>query len=174
QLSKVIPPDRLHEEPEILWKIGRGERIDHFETERIHKDGRKLHLSLSISPIIDDAGQIIGASKIARDITEKVESERKIYESEERLRMAVSTTHLGMWDYFPKTNEVVLSEECRMIFGLSKEGDLSIDKLLSRVHADDHDRVRNEIDAVFTKGNGGSYTSTFRIVTEGSNEVRWL
>src|SRR5690606_25011107 len=116
-ISKVIPPDRLHEETEILGKIGRGERIDHFETERIHKDGRKLHLSLSISPIIDDAGQIIGASKIARDITEKVESERKIYECEERLRMAVSTTHLGMWDYFPKTNEVVLSEECRTIFG---------------------------------------------------------
>ncbi len=67
----LIPEDRFNEEPEILEKISRGEKVDHYETVRRRKDGRLLDISLSVSPIIDSSGQIVGASKIARDITEK-------------------------------------------------------------------------------------------------------
>ena len=66
----IIPPDRREEEPAILDKIRRGERIDHFETVRQRKDGSLIDISLTISPIRDAVGQIVGASKIARDITE--------------------------------------------------------------------------------------------------------
>jgi PAS domain S-box-containing protein len=66
----IIPVDRLDEEPSILEKIRRGERIEHFETVRQRKDGSLVDISLTISPIRNSRGKIIGASKIARDITE--------------------------------------------------------------------------------------------------------
>jgi len=69
-ITLIIPPDRLNEEPTILGKIRRGERIDHFETVRQRKDGTLIDLSITVSPIRDDDGHIVGASKIARDITE--------------------------------------------------------------------------------------------------------
>jgi PAS domain S-box-containing protein len=67
----LIPPERQSEEDEILRRIKRGERVDHFETVRLRKDGRPIDVSLTISPIRDAAGSVIGASKIARDITEQ-------------------------------------------------------------------------------------------------------
>jgi PAS domain S-box-containing protein len=71
-IAIIIPPDRLEEEPKILERLKRGERVDHFETIRMKKDGTKLNISLTISPVKDSRGRIVGASKVARDITEKV------------------------------------------------------------------------------------------------------
>lgn len=70
-ITIVIPADRLDEEPAILARIQAGERVDHFETVRRRKDGNLIDISLTISPIRDDSGKIIGASKIARDISER-------------------------------------------------------------------------------------------------------
>jgi PAS domain S-box-containing protein len=74
-IYRLIPPERHDEERTILWKIARGEHIDHFETVRVAKDGRRIDLSLTISPLHDKNGKIVGASKVARDITEKKRSE---------------------------------------------------------------------------------------------------
>jgi PAS domain S-box-containing protein len=73
----IIPRDRWAEEDEVLARIGRGERVDHFETIRRAKDGHLLNISLTISPIKDGSGRIVGASKVARDITERMQSERE-------------------------------------------------------------------------------------------------
>ena len=67
----LIPPDRQAEEDEILARIGRGDRVDHFETVRLTKDGRPIDISLTVSPVRDSSGTIIGVSKVARDITER-------------------------------------------------------------------------------------------------------
>jgi two-component system, chemotaxis family, CheB/CheR fusion protein len=67
----LIPADRFDEEPGILERIRRGERIEHYETVRMRKDGTHFHVSLSVSPLKDSTGTIVGASKIARDITER-------------------------------------------------------------------------------------------------------
>ena len=66
----LIPDERQKEENEILARIRRGERVDHFETVRLRKDGRRIDVSLTVSPVRDNTGRIIGASKIARDISE--------------------------------------------------------------------------------------------------------
>jgi PAS domain S-box-containing protein len=66
----LIPADRSDEEPAILSRISNGERIDHYETIRQHKNGSRIHISLTVSPLRDKSGAIIGASKVARDITE--------------------------------------------------------------------------------------------------------
>lgn len=76
-IYKLIPPDRLDEEPQILARLRSGERVDHFETKRITKDGKMLDVSLTISPVKDTMGNIIGASKIARDITERKTDEAR-------------------------------------------------------------------------------------------------
>jgi PAS domain S-box-containing protein len=77
-ITVLMPPERLNEEPAILERIKRGERIDHYETIRQRKDGSKLDISLTVSPIKDAAGKIVGASKIARDITDGKRAEAQI------------------------------------------------------------------------------------------------
>lgn len=73
----LIPPDRLDEEPLILAQIQRGQRVEHFETKRRRKDGSLIDISLTISPIRNERGVIVGASKIARDITERLAAEER-------------------------------------------------------------------------------------------------
>jgi PAS domain S-box-containing protein len=70
-ITTLIPPDRHNEEPEILERVRRGERVDHYETVRRHKDGTLVDISLTVSPVKDAAGKVVGASKIARDISER-------------------------------------------------------------------------------------------------------
>jgi PAS domain S-box-containing protein len=91
-IVRLIPPDRLGEEPAILERLKRGERVDHFETKRICKDGRVLDISLTISPIRNIHGEVIGASKIARNITDQREAERIIAEGKERFRAELEST----------------------------------------------------------------------------------
>lgn len=77
-IYRIIPADRQEEEPRILARLRTGERVDHFETKRLKKDGTLLDVSLTVSPVLDKQGKIIGLSKIARDITlQKQEQQRK-------------------------------------------------------------------------------------------------
>jgi PAS domain S-box-containing protein len=82
----LVPKERWEEEPAILAKLVRGERVEHFETVRITKDGHRKHVSLTISPIKDKSGNVIGASKIARDITERKLAEAAMREVEAAAR----------------------------------------------------------------------------------------
>ena len=77
-IRRIIPDERRTEEDDILARVRHGESVDHFETERVRKDGTRVDVSVTISPVRDARGRIIGASKIARDITQKKESEREL------------------------------------------------------------------------------------------------
>ena len=79
-ISLIVPHDRLDEEASILARIRRGERVEHFETVRVRKDGTLLDISLTISPVKDASGGIVGASKVARDITDRKLSEQALAE----------------------------------------------------------------------------------------------
>jgi PAS domain S-box-containing protein len=89
-ISMLVPPERPNEIPRILESIRRGEKVDHFETVRVTKDGRRLDISLTVSPIRDATGEIVGASTIARDITERKRAEEAVRQAREaeRLRLA--------------------------------------------------------------------------------------
>jgi PAS domain S-box-containing protein len=96
-ITMVIPPERIAEESEILSRLSRGERIDHFATVRQRKDGSLVEVSLTISPVKDSQGQIIGASKVARDITAQKQAERALRESEQRYRTVTDAAPLLVW-----------------------------------------------------------------------------
>ena len=91
-ITLIVPSDRRAEEENILSRLRRGERIDHFETVRMRKDGITFDVSLTISPIEDSAGRVIGASNVARDISHLKRMERSLRDSEERFRAIVDTT----------------------------------------------------------------------------------
>lgn len=77
-ITILIPRERLPEESLILRKIRRGEKVQHFETRRLHKDGHQIDISITVSPIKDSQGRIIGASKIARDISKQIQAQEQI------------------------------------------------------------------------------------------------
>jgi PAS domain S-box-containing protein len=84
-ITIIIPPELQEEEQRIIAKVRGGERIDHFDTIRIAKDGRRIPISLTVSPVRDSRGVIIGASKVARDISERKDAEQALLESERQL-----------------------------------------------------------------------------------------
>ena len=94
-ITRIIPPEFLAEEQEIIARLRRGERLEHFETVRLTRDGRPVHVSLTVSPIRDSSGRIVGASKTARDITERREWEQRLRELQAELLHASRVSAMG-------------------------------------------------------------------------------
>ena len=108
-MAMLIPPERAAEEPQILARIARGEVIDHFETVRVRKDGQRIDISVTISPIRDGRGVIVGASKIARDITERKLADEKARAQLARLALLGHITRaIGERQDLPSIFQVVI------------------------------------------------------------------
>jgi len=96
-VSRIIPPDLISEERQIIARLQRGEQIKHYETRRQHIDGTSIDVSLTISPLYDDAGKVVGASNIIRDITDQKRAEQTISESEQRFRTLADNISQLAW-----------------------------------------------------------------------------
>jgi PAS domain S-box-containing protein len=115
-ITIVIPQDRQSEEREILTRVRRGERIDHFETVRQRKDGSLINVSLTVSPVKDGNGKIVGASKIARDITLQKRNQELIatlareaeHRSKNLLANALATVHLSQSDSVEELKQTII------------------------------------------------------------------
>jgi PAS domain S-box-containing protein len=170
-VTKLIPQDRLEEEPLILQRIQKGESVEHFETKRITKDKRILDISLTISPIRDNSGNIIGASKIARDITNQKQTESLVAENQLRLNIAIQAAELGTWEYDVVTGATTYSDRYLEIFGHSPTYELTRESVLDQIHPDDL-LMRNQAlkDAIEKTG---VLNFDARIIIH-QNEMRWI
>jgi PAS domain S-box-containing protein len=140
-ITVLFPPDRLDEEPKILEQIRRGQRVDHFETVRVRKDGTPLDISVTISPVKDASGAVIGVSKVARDISGIKRILRDREESFEREKAARAEAERGsqIKDEFLTTLSHELRTPMTAILGwanvLSSRGAVSADELRQGLQA---------------------------------------
>jgi PAS domain S-box-containing protein len=121
-VARLIPGDRLEEEPDILARLRRGERVEHFETVRQHRDGSLLDVSVSISPIRDASGRIVGASKISRDVGGRKRAQAAVDQAHERLREHAMVLELAPVLVRDMDNRIVLwTRGAEGLYGFSKE-----------------------------------------------------
>jgi PAS domain S-box-containing protein len=170
-ITIIIPPDHLDEEPKILARLRAGERVDHFETVRQTKDGRLVDISLTISPIVGPNGQIIGASKIARDVTEQRQARRALDEASERLKLALAAASLGDWSWDAKTDLVSVSDTAARIFGIAPGQQVSRNELRKLLEVEDRERAR--LTAETALQNHTDYEIEYRLKQSGDTE-RWV
>lgn len=141
-ISVIIPPDRYNEEDEILAKIKIGKSVEHFETKRVDRNGKLHDISLTVSPIKDISGKVIGASKIARNITEKKKAEAEIQKSEAQYRFLFDhvPAFIMLWDLESlavlKVNEAIVEK-----YGYSREEWQEMTVLGYRP-AEDHGKIK--------------------------------
>ena len=136
----VIPPDRAHEEIQIMDRIRAGERVDHYETVRLCKDGRLLDMSLTVSPIRNEQGEVVAASKISRDITQQKQVERSLVESEQRYRALTEATATVVWRTSASGELIFASDIWSDITGQTSE-ETKGQGWLQAIHPDDRERT---------------------------------
>jgi two-component system, chemotaxis family, CheB/CheR fusion protein len=161
--SVPAPQDRPDDVTPAVAAVLRGERVRPFETERLHKDGRLIHVSVSISAIRDPGGRIFGVAFIARDITERRRAEEALRVSEERFRLATEAISGLIYDWDPVSGRVQRSQGLFTLLGYwPEEVQGEVEWWRRQVHPDDVERVRQTILAA-VKGDGSSFSLEFRL-----------
>ena len=171
-ISMLLPPDRSNESDDILRKIRREETIEHFETARRRKDGSDIMVSLTVSPIRNAEGNVVGASKIVRDITDRKRIEETIHHNQAMLTLAMQSSRMGVWELDLATDTVAWSEELEAIFGL-KKGEFrgTEGHFFALMHEDDRESAWNEVRTAI--GEHRPYAIEFRFYhSDGS--IRWM
>jgi len=168
----IIPTERAHEEIDILARVSRGESVEHFETIRMRKDGKAIDVSVTISPIRGADGEVVGASKIARDITERKRAQEALRQSDTRREFALKTAGVGDWDLDLATLEATRSSLHDQIFGYSSPlKEWSFDIFLRHVHPDDRERVRERFQTNVSQAKKSEFEC--RVVWP-NGEIRWI
>lgn len=141
-VQMLIPPERADEEQRIQQCLSNGEKVPAFDTVRLDKAGRPLDVSITVSPILDRAGRIIGASKIARDVTRQRRAEMALRGSQARLRFTLESAAIGDWDLDLASGRVHRSVRHDRCFGYaSLQPEWTLDTMLAHVHVDDRQEV---------------------------------
>lgn len=151
----LLPPERVNEESDIQARIKRGESIEHFETVRVRKDGTNIDVSVTISPIRDANGAIVGASKVARDITGRKKAEEALREKERSLSESQRIAHIGSWAYDLKVPaaRIVWSDELYRLYGVSSDTFVpTMESLLSLIVCEDRSPIQEWVAACASGG----------------------
>lgn len=168
-ISVLIPPDRLPEEDSIIDRLKKGERIDHFESQRVTRSKKLLDVSIAISPLKDTNGNVMGASKIVRDITKQKEIERLINESEQKFRLLSDSMPQFIWTGNPEGLLTYFNKTVYDYSGLSPE-QIKNEGWLQIVHPEDRpENIRQWMIAVET-GDPFLFEHRFR---RHDGEYRW-
>jgi PAS domain S-box-containing protein len=166
-------PEELHDaEHTLLEQIRRGEAVQFSETERIRKDGQRIYIALSVSPILDVFGRVIGASSIKRDVTERRQAQEALAQSQERLQLALKAARMGTWRWEVATNELSWDEGLNQLYGVDPDEPVTrFEQFIDRIYLDDRPYVHKAIERAIEGGGGLDYE--FRIVVP-DGRIRWL
>ncbi len=167
----LIPKDHEDEEPAILARLRAGKRIEHYETIRVAKDGKLLDVSLTVSPIKGPNGETVGASKIARDITEQKQARRALDEASARLKLALDAARLGDWSWDARTDMVTLSETAALLFGIPPGPHMTWTQMNDLLHPDDREHARLAVEVALA--NHSDYDIEYRVKRDDNTEV-WV
>jgi len=178
-VTLLIPPELLDEERVILDRLRRGERVEHFETVRVAKDGRRIDISLTVSPIRDADGRVIGASKVARDVTGRKradaalrETERALAADRARLDYSVRASGIGFWYCDLPFDVLQWDDRVKAHFWLPADAVVTIDTFYDRIHPDDREPTRRAIDRSI--GDRAQYDVQYRTVDPATGAVKWI
>lgn len=150
-ISLLVPPDLPDELPKILRRVRDGEQIESYETERMRKDGERIHVSLTISPIRDATGVVRGASAVARDITESKRAAEVLRRNESFLAQAQEIGGIGSWmSGLGPDRTLWWSRETYRIFGIAEDTPLDNDVFFSAVHPDDRALIQQAVAEAIT------------------------
>jgi two-component system cell cycle sensor histidine kinase/response regulator CckA len=162
-VSLLLPPERLHELPGILERIQAGVRLEHYEVTRMRKDGRRVDISMTISPIRDSMGVLIGNCGIARDITSRKQAETALRQSEERFRLAIQATNDAIWDIDLETGVVSWNDTYSRLYGRPPETADSWEWWIDRIHPEDRERTVGELREAI-RGRASSWICEYRFL----------
>ena len=166
-------PEELHDaERELLHSIRQGKPVEFSETERICRDGRRIYISLSVSPIRDALGRVSGASSIKRDVTGRKQAEEALARNRERLQLALSAARMGTWHWDLTTGELNWDENLNELYGLEPQSStLRHEDFIQRVHQEDQMFVHDAVQRALT--GKGQLECEFRIVLP-TGKIRWM
>ena len=167
----LIPEGHLDEEPAILARLRAGQRIEHYETIRRRKDGTLINISLTVSPIKGPNGKIVGASKIARDITEQRQAREAFDEASERLKLALAAARLGDWSWDAKTEIVMMSETAAQLFDIPPGPRMTWTEIGELVNQEDRERTRLAVEKSLAEH--ADYDIEYRVNRKDGSEV-WV
>ena len=171
-IFRLIPEDRHDAERALLERLRGGESMEFGEAERIRKDGERIWISLSVSPVRDAEGRLIGAASIKRDITERRRAEAELRRHQDQLRLAHRAARIGAWQWDVATRRLTWDDGLRQLYGLGPgETVTDLAGFLARVYPEDRERVEASLEHA-PEGVGG-LAYEYRIVMPGG-EVRWL
>ena len=151
-VQMLIPPHLQAEEMRILASLSHGDSVPAFDTVRLRRNGEPIDVSITISPIKDGEGRVVGASTIARDVTKQRRAESALRDSEERLRFTLEAAHIGDWNLDLATGVMQHSARHDQCFGYAEQqADWSFDKFIEHVLAEDRAEVEQTLHVAITE-----------------------
>jgi PAS domain S-box-containing protein len=172
--TNTIHPDDREQAGKVFIECSEQRKPFHFDY-RIRNQSGAYHWAIdSGKPRFDGAGNFLGFIGTVTDITERKEAEEKLAVNEARLRIAIESTELGTWDFYPETGMLNWDNRCKELFGLGPDAQVDYSVFLQGLHPDDRDRVDKIVQHSFQPESGGGYNVEYRTIGLEDKKLRWV